>query len=97
MYNQFLYTNIHIHNTISVDLLALSRQSNLLFQPFAFIFSTFYSNLIFGWALLVGPRSLRSPFQLNQVTHSDMFHIVTLLLFSSIMFVLCINFGSVKK
>jgi len=37
-HNQIIYTNIHIHITISVDLLALSRHSNLLFSTFCFHF-----------------------------------------------------------
>src|SRR6218665_2238746 len=85
-YNQFIYTcaDIHrpIHTAISVDLLALSRHSNLLFyfftillySTFCFHFSTFNSNLILH--LWVGPfsgtPSLRSPSLLNQVIHDMM-------------------------
>src|SRR6218665_1370330 len=46
-------------------------------QPFSFIilfFNLFFQSAlsyVYGWAPLAGPRSLRSPSLLNQVTHND--------------------------
>src|SRR6218665_1723090 len=74
-YNQFIYTNIHIHTTIGVDLLALSRHSNLFLSTFCLNFFQLcipICSYIFGLAPLAGPWFLRSPSLLNQVTHSDM-------------------------
>src|SRR6218665_23511 len=72
-------TNIHIHTAISVDLLALSRHSNLLVSTFCFHFF----NLLFQFdpTSLDGPQLYRSPSLVNQVTHNDMILLKVLFLY----------------